>query len=300
MNQVPFIAEVSSNHGRDLDRARDFIRAAAEAGCSGVKFQQFRIDELFSPEALARDPALGRRREWELPESFNADLADCAREHGVLFSSTPFYMDAIGVLEPHVDFFKVSSYQVLWLDFLREVARTGKPVVLATGMATLPEVERAVEALADGGCTRPTLLHCVSLYPTPANQANLAAIPTLRSAFDLPVGWSDHTTDDRVVLRAVRRHRAAMVEFHLDLDRKGAEYGFGHCWLPGSIARAIREVRAVPDAETERWLSAPDPIDGTGHKEPRPDEHEERLWRSDPVDGLRPLRAIRSDLAIPA
>lgn len=301
MSSVPFIAEVSSNHGRDLGRATRFIEAAADAGCTGVKFQQFRIDELFAPEALARDPKLRARREWELPESFNADLADAARDCGVQYSSTPFYMDAIGVLEPHVDFFKISSYQVLWLDFLREVARTGKPVVLATGMATAPEVTRAVRALQDGGCARPTLLHCVSLYPTPPEQANLRAIETLRSTYDLPVGWSDHTADPEVVLRAVRRHEASMVEFHMDLDRKGAEYGFGHCWLPSAIQEVITQLEeGTLDAETERRLNAPSEMDGTGNKQPRPDEKEERLWRSDPFDGLRPIRVHRGNLAIPA
>ena len=125
--RAEFVAEVSSNHGRDLSRCLRFIESAKAIGCGGVKFQQFRIDELFAPEALARDPRLIERRAWELPEDYNAVFSDHARELGLRFASTPFYFSAIGALEPWVDFYKISSYQVLWRDFLYEVARTGKP-----------------------------------------------------------------------------------------------------------------------------------------------------------------------------
>lgn len=290
MSAPTFIAEVSSNHSCDAGRAGAFVDTAAAIGCAGVKFQQFRIDELFAPEALAAEPKLAARRAWEMPEAFNAGLAARARDRGILYASTPFYRRAIEVLEPHVDFFKISSYQVLWLDFLREVASTGKPVVLATGMATLEEVEDAVGALRSGGCERPTLLHCVSCYPTPPEEANLAAIATLREAFALPIGWSDHTVHPGVVQRAVCSFGAEMVEFHLDLDRGGEEYSFGHCWLPGAARETI--ARALAGVATD----VPAEVDGDGSKEPRPDEGEERLWRSDPADGLRPLRERRARL----
>ncbi|MFT5048770.1 MAG: sialic acid synthase SpsE [Chlamydiales bacterium] len=297
MNIPPFIAEVSSNHGCDIQRACAFIDSAARVGCAGVKFQQFRIDELFSSEALAHDPALARRRAWELPMEFNPELAAHAHSLGLQFASTPFYRDAIAELEPWVDFFKVSSYQVLWLDFLREVASTGKPVVLATGMADMNEVDAAVEALAQGGCEAPTLLHCVSLYPTRPEDAGLAAIEAMRARFQVPVGWSDHSADGAVVRRAVERFDAQMVEFHMDLDRAGDEYSFGHCWLPDQIHAVIGSLEAGASGVDDR-----SPMDGDGHKRPLAGEAHERIWRSDPLDGLRPLRAARSELApaIPA
>jgi len=292
MTPTPFIAEVSSNHGRDLKRAMAFIEAAADVGCAGVKFQQFRIDELFSREALAYDPALARRRAWELPVEFNPELAACAHSHGVQFASTPFYRDAIAELEPWVDFFKISSYQVLWLDFLREVARTGKPVVLATGMAEMDEVAAAVDALAQGGCEAPTLLHCVSLYPTRPEDAGLAAIEALRSRFDVPVGWSDHSANGAVVRRAIQRFDAQMIEFHMDLDRAGDEYAFGHCWLPAQIGAVISSL-ALPASDGP----GPSALDGDGQKCPLAEEAHERIWRSDPIDGLRPIRSARAELA---
>ena len=287
-----FVAEVCSNHGSDLGRALALVDAAAESGCAAVKFQQFRVRELFAPEALRAHPELLARVAWELPESFNAQLAARARARGIQYASTPFFGAAGDRLAAHVHFFKFASYQLLWGEILAAVARTGKPVVLATGMATLEEVQKGVECLRDHGCKDLTLLHCVSAYPTPPSEANLAAIETLRKTFHLPAGWSDHTKSPEVLERAVRRFNAAVIEFHLDLDGRGAEYAMGHCWLPGEIAWVIKnQERAVP-AELRRFH----PADGDGRKEPRDSEAEERQWRTDPSDGLRPLIATRRRL----
>jgi sialic acid synthase SpsE len=286
-----FVAEVSSNHGRDLDRSLAFVDAAADLGCAAVKFQQFRIRELFAPAALRANPGLLAREAWELPEAYNAALARRARAQGIAFASTPFYLDAVGLLEESVDFYKIASYQVLWTDLLREVGRTGKPVVLATGMASLDEVRAAVDTLGEAGCEELELLHCVSLYPTLPKEANLAAIETLREAFGCPVGWSDHTVDVEVVRRAVRRWDASMVEFHLDLDGAGEEFCGGHCWLPEEIGPLIASL-----ASDTTPLPGMHVADGDGRKEPRPSETFERSWRTDPSDGLRPLLAMRRDL----
>lgn len=283
-----FVAEVSSNHGRNLARSLEFVETAARIGCAAVKFQQFRVRELFAPEALARAPHTLERRAWELPESHHAPLSKRARELGIAYSCTPFYRRAVEVLEPWVDFYKLASYQLLWTQLLREVGRTAKPVVLATGMATLDEVRAAVDTLRDAGCAELELLHCVSAYPTPVAEANLAAIATLREEFRCPVGWSDHTVSEEVLLRAVRRHEASMIEFHLDLDGQGAEYGGGHCWLPPAIERVIAACARAAGPEASFH-----PADGDGRKAPRACELVERGWRTDPSDGLRPTREMR-------
>ncbi len=290
MTTTRFIAEVSSNHHRDLDRCLAFVDAAADLGCDGVKFQQFRVEELFAPEALAAHRCILDRKAWELPEAFNAELAARSRSRGIQFASTPFYLDAVALLEPHVDFFKLASYQLLWTDMLREVARTGKPVVLATGMSTLMEVRRAVHVLREAGCAELTLLHCVSTYPTAPEDANLAAIETMRAHFDVPIGWSDHTVDLDVVERAVRRYKVPMVEFHFDLDGEGEEYGVGHCWLPERVRTLFGRLKK------RRWVRRKHFADGDGRKEPQEVELEERRWRTDPSDGLRPLLEVRAEL----
>lgn len=278
---LPFlVAEVSSNHGTSLKRCLRFVHRAAALGCDGVKFQQFRVRELFAPEALRAHPELLEREAWELPEEYNAEIAAYSRECGVAFASTPFYLGAVEVLEPCVDFFKLASYQILWHEMLREVAQTGKPVVLATGMATLDEVRAAVDVLGAAGCERPTLLHCVSDYPTAAGDANLSAIATLRRELGLPTGWSDHTVDLSVVLQAVQSFGADMVEFHFDLEGKGEEFAGGHCWLPEEVKSLVFELAI--DERFRCWQ-------GGGEKAPQECEAEERRWRTDPRDGLRPL-----------
>ncbi|HEY4113518.1 MAG TPA: N-acetylneuraminate synthase family protein [Rhizomicrobium sp.] len=280
---VRFIAEASSNHGRDLARALAFVDAAADAGCDAVKFQLFKIERLFAPEILATSATHRARKDWELPAAHLAPLAQRCRERAIQFSCTPFYLEAVAELAPYVDFYKIASYELLYAPLLEACAATGKPVVLSTGMATMEEIKTAAARLKFAGAEEVTLLHCVSAYPTPANEANLSAIAAIRDATGCEVGWSDHTRRPAVIERAVHRWGAGMVEFHLDLDGDGAEYAAGHCWLPQEIAPVIARLREAMTA------------DGTGFKEPQPSELSDREWRADPVDGMRPLRHIRAD-----
>jgi len=276
-----FIAEASSNHGRDLARAKAFVDAAADSGCDAVKFQLFKIDRMFAPEILAKSPKHRARAEWELPPAHLGPLAEYCSARKIQFSCTPFYLEAVAELAPFVDFYKVASYELLVGDLLKACARTGKPVVLSTGMATMDEIVAASRCLRDAGARDVTLLHCVSAYPTPAGEANLSAIDAIRTATGLPVGWSDHTRRPAVIERAVHRWNAPVVEFHLDLDGRGAEYAAGHCWLPGEIAPVIARIRESRVA------------DGSGFKGPQPSEISDREWRADPTDGMRPLKHVR-------
>ncbi len=281
-NAAPvFIAEASSNHGRDLSRAKAFVDAAVDAGCDAVKFQLFKIDRMFAPEILAQSSKHRARAEWELPLSHLPRLAEHCAARKIQFSCTPFYLEAVAELAPFVDFYKVASYELLVADLLKACARTGKPVVLSTGMATLDEIMAASRCLRDAGARDVSLLHCVSAYPTPASEANLSAIDTIRTATGLPVGWSDHTRRPAVIERAVHRWGARVVEFHLDLDGQGAEYAAGHCWLPEEIALVIARIRESLVA------------DGSGFKGPQPSEISDREWRADPADGMRPLKHVR-------
>jgi N-acetylneuraminate synthase len=277
-----FIAEASSNHGRDLGRALAFVDAAADSGCDAVKFQLFKIDRMFAPEVLERSPKHRARRDWELPREHLAPLAEHCLKRGIQFSCTPFYVEAVEELRPFVAFYKVASYELLVDDLLAACARTGKPVVLSTGMATMDEIVRAAGVLREAGASDVTLLHCVSAYPAPASEANLSAIAAIRSATGCAVGWSDHTRRPAVIERAVHRWQARAIEFHLDLDGEGAEYAAGHCWLPGEIAPVIARIRESVVA------------DGEGFKAPQPSELADRDWRADPLDGMRPLRHIRA------
>jgi len=278
--KINFIAEVSSNHSRDLVRSLEFVDIAADVGCDSVKFQLFKVDQLFAPEIVSKSEKISDRKQWELPLEFLPVLAERCRERGIQFSCTPFYLKAVKELAPHVDFYKVASYELLWDDLLVACARTGKPVIISTGMANLYEIKHAVKVLRNHNC-EPIVLHCTSAYPTPHNEANLAAIETIRKLTDCEVGWSDHTVNPGIIHRAINKWNAKVIEFHLDLDGKGAEFGSGHCWLPEQIGAVIKQVRDGQEG------------DGNGIKEPIPSEISERSWRADPSDGLRPLKRIR-------
>ena len=295
-----FIAEVSSNHNGDLDRCLRFIDVAAGLGCWGVKFQLFRVDKLFAPEAIRykRDQeglSLDERRAWELPLEFLPRIKERCEERGVKFGCTPFYLEAVDELRPYVDFYKVASYEILWMDLIGAIRDTFKQVILSTGMATSAGVTRAVKKI---GCydiggslnTHLTVLHCVSQYPAPVSECNLRAIENIRNSLNYEgmraayVGWSDHTVNPAVIYRAVWKWGAQVIEFHLDLDGTGPEYRYGHCWLPEQIGPVIININQTKE------------MDGDGIKAPRPCEEEERMWRADPSDGLRPLRFVRKML----
>lgn len=285
---VSFVAEISSNHNQDLDRCLALIDRAAEVGCTAVKFQLFKIRELFAPEILAKSEPHRQREKWELPLKFLPELADHCRKAQIAFSCTPFYLDAVQELLPFVDFYKIASYELLWEDLLATCAQTGKPIVISTGMATIEEINRAVAVIGTAGCRDLTILHCISSYPTPAEECNLAAIQAMREQVTAPspdtkisFGWSDHSVNPGVIYRAIHHWKAEMIEFHLDIDGRGWEFTDNHCWLPEEIKTVIETVRAGFTA------------DGLNKKIPMPCEATDRNWRADPSDGLRPLVKTR-------
>jgi N-acetylneuraminate synthase len=285
---VKFVAEISSNHNQDIERCKEFIRVCKMIGCDAVKFQLFKIDELFAPEILAKREDLRARAKWELPLGYIPELAQYTHDLGLEFSCTPFYLEAVDALEPYVDFYKIASYELLWTALLEKCAKTNKPVVISTGMATLDEISEAVNVLVNAGAKDITVLHCTSAYPTPLDQANIRAIETLRKAIkpnkdgiSLKFGLSDHTVSDAAVLLSIYRYNASFLEFHFDLDGQGFEFGPGHCWLPERIGKVIELARAY------------ELVDGTGVKVPGEAELPDRMWRADPSDGLRPLIEIR-------
>lgn len=284
MNNIFFISEVSSNHSQNIDRALKFIDHSALIGCSAVKFQLFKVEELFSKEVLASNPETLERKKWELPLEFLPILSNHCLKKKIQFGCTPFYIDAVNELKNYVNFFKIASYELLWDDLLKTCSKTKKPLIISTGMATIDEIEHAVDIIKTNGCKNLTILHCTSAYPTPHNEANLSAIKTLREKFKCSVGWSDHSVNSGVINRAINKWGAEVIEFHMDLEGEGEEFNTGHCWLPMQMSKVIKQIKD--------GLSA----DGDGIKKPSASEKSDRLWRADPVDGLRPIKSIRNKL----
>lgn len=276
-----FIAEISSNHDRDLDRCLASVTAAAEAGFDAIKFQAFKINQLFAPEILAKSKDHSNRADWEFPLEFLPAIGSACREAGVQLGMTPFYLDAVEACLPHVDFFKIASYELTWPALIEACAATGKPLILSSGMATMEEVKKGVEIAQKAGAQDLQVLHCVSSYPAAGDTLNLSAIKTMRDSLGIQVGWSDHSHLREAVAAAVLRWGAATVEMHFDIDGSGAEFGPGHCWLPDDAGDVIRLCKAAMG------------MGGDGKKMPSEDETDERLWRADPEDGLRPFKQIR-------
>lgn len=285
MVPTKFVAEVSSNHNQDLNRSLQFVDAAAECGFDAIKFQLFEVEKLFSEEARFAHPQLANRKAWELPPSFISPIASRAHDLGLEFSCTPFHLEAVQMLEPYVDFFKIASYELLWPNLALACAKTRKPLVVSTGMAELSEVETAVSSIITNFPEIDlTILHAVSSYPAPFDQCNLAAIETIRQKFGVRVGWSDHTVSDGIINAAVFGQHASMIEMHIDLDGKGFEFESQHCWLLDKAKKLISNIR-----EGEKSI-------GDGIKIPVPAEIPDRIWRADPSDGLRPFMSKRAEL----
>lgn len=280
-NFPKYIAEVSSNHSQDLDRIIEFIDVSADIGCDAVKFQLFKVDELYSEDTIRNMPSVLERKKWELSLSMFPQIKKRCEEKNILLGCTPFYMNAVDELAEYVDFYKVASYELLWLDLIKKCASMPHPLIISTGMANIDEIDSAYAAIKAVNKKNIAFLHCESNYPVKAEEANLGAIKFLRDRLNCTLGWSDHSRDLAVILRAAHKWNAEIFEFHIDLDSSGAEYASGHCWLPDELQNAISLIEVGKIA------------DGLIDKFPGKSESSDRDWRADPSDGLRPLKSIR-------
>ncbi len=225
------IAEAGVNHNGDIVMARKLIDMAADAGVDLVKFQTFSADRLVTHEARKADYQTRTTdrnesqhemlRRLELSAEMHKELiAHCALRH-IGFFSTGFDIESLDLLATlGQDHFKIPSGEITNLPYLRHIGRFGKPLILSTGMATLGDIEAALDLLEEAGTPRAlmTLLHCTTEYPTPMAEVNLRAMQTLHRAFGVAVGYSDHTTGIEVTIAAVALG-ATVIEKHFTLDR---------------------------------------------------------------------------------
>ncbi len=223
--QVLVVAEIGNNHEGDPELARELVRQAARAGVGAVKFQTFRAELLQSPEDGRR---LEQLRAFQLePEQFGM-LAREAEQAGVMFLSTPFDLESVRFLDQLVPAFKIASGDNTFYPLLREVAATGKPVIMSAGLAGLAQLRRARDFLRREWGHRGVepglvVLHCVSCYPTPPQQANLAAIGHLSRELACPVGYSDHTLGIEAAVTAAALG-ARVIEKHFTLDHHLSDF----------------------------------------------------------------------------
>jgi len=252
------IAEAGVNHNGDVGLAERLVDAAIETGADAVKFQTFTAERLVTPKAPkadyqaavtdAAESQVAMLRKLELSREAHVRLFEYARRRGITFLSTPFDEQSADLLDDlGVPLFKIASGEITNLLLLEHVARKRKPMVVSTGMSTLDEVGEAVRVIHKAGCPALALLHCTSNYPADPAESNLNAMITMRQAFDLPVGYSDHTPGLEVAVAAVALG-ASVLEKHLTLSREMPGPDHRASLEPGDFAAMVRAVRSVETA----------------------------------------------------
>ena len=254
------IAEAGVNHNGDLSMARRLVDAAAEAGADLVKFQTFRADRLVTTSAkkasyqmattAANESQHEMIRRLELTEAMHDDLIMHCRQCRIEFFSTAFDVENLDYLMGlGMSRIKVPSGEITNLPYLRRVGSFGKPVILSTGMSTLGEIESALNALEQCGASREkiTVLHCNTEYPVPMAEVNLRAMLSIRHAFGVAVGFSDHTEGIEVAVAAVALG-ATVIEKHLTLDRNLAGPDHRASIEPDELRQLVRSIRNIESA----------------------------------------------------
>lgn len=250
------IAEVSSNHGKDINRAKKMIDVAADAGADAVKFQLFIAEKISADtddsRTIVSTPTFVKKptklidlyRENEFPRKWLKELVAYARAKKILFMATPFDNEAVDLLEGvGAPAHKVASYELLDVPLLRKIAGTRKPVIVSTGAATLGEVEYSIDVLTKAGAKDIVILHCSSVYPTPPEHTNLKAIQTLQSVFpEHIIGYSDHTLGIAIPITAVALG-AKVIEKHFMLDDGVHTVDDKFSLTPAELAQMVSSIR---------------------------------------------------------
>lgn len=251
------IAEAGVNHNGSMERAREMVAAAKEAGADYVKFQTA-VPELvistYAPKAEYQKDTDGTGRSQlemckaiHLPLDAYAELKALCEETGIGFMSTPFDLVSIDLLaELGQDYMKVPSGEITYLPYLERIAYHGIPVIISTGMATTEEARRAIDILTSGPLTTDdiTVLHCNTQYPTPMRDVNLRAMLTLRDALGVKTGYSDHTTGIEVPVAATALG-AAVVEKHFTLSRELPGPDHKASLEPQELKQMVRAIRNI-------------------------------------------------------
>ena len=226
------IAEMSANHNGDIEKAKNIILSAFQAGADAVKLQTYKPDTITlnatSDEFMIDDGGLWHGRslfnlyeEAHMPWDWHKPLFDYSKDIGLTIFSSPFDKTAVDLLEDlNAPAYKIASFEITDLRLIEYVASTKKPMIISTGMANKDEISEALEAARKGGCNNIALLHCVSSYPANPSDYNLKTIADIESSFKVKVGISDHTIENTTALMSIA-FGGCIIEKHFTLDRAG-------------------------------------------------------------------------------
>lgn len=268
--KVLVIAEAGVNHNGQFELAKKLVDVAKSAGADIVKFQTFKAENLVTKLAQraeyqientkSNDNQFSMLKSLELKPEEYIQLQSYCNSIGIAFLSTPFDSDSIAFLKTlDMPFWKIPSGEITNYPYLRQLAQTGKPVVLSTGMSTLEEIQTAVALLKRFGTPEITLLHCNTEYPTPMEDVNLSAMATIAKATGLPVGYSDHTQGIEVPIAAVAMG-AVVIEKHFTLDQTMEGPDHKASLSPQELTAMVSAMRHIEKAM------------GTGEKRPSASE----------------------------
>lgn len=258
MDRIFIIAEAGVNHNGDMQTARRLIDAAAAAGADAVKFQTFKTENLVCRNAKkaayqmettdAAESQFDMLKKLELTQEMHEKLMKYCQQKQIMFLSTPFDMDSLHyLLDCGLGIIKIPSGEITNYPLLKEAAKSGKRIILSSGMSTLDEVREAVAVLKENGSADVTVLHCNTEYPTPFSDVNLRAMQTIREKLGVSVGYSDHTQGTEAAVAAAALG-AKIIEKHFTLDKNMEGPDHKASLEPAELAEMVRAIRHIEQA----------------------------------------------------
>lgn len=249
------IAEMSANHNGKIETAFKIIEAAKASGADAVKLQTYKPETItlncHSEEFMIRGGLWDNRnlfdlyREAHMPWEWHQPLFEHAKKVGITIFSSPFDATAVDLLEDlNAPAYKIASFEAVDLPLIRYVAQTGKPMIISTGMASIVEIQEAIDTAKSAGCTQLAILHCVSGYPAPASDYNLRTIADMRERFGVVTGLSDHTLDNTTAISSIAMG-ASIIEKHFTLDRRGGGPDDSFSLEPSDMAELCKGVHTA-------------------------------------------------------
>ncbi|OGC22607.1 N-acetylneuraminate synthase [candidate division WOR-1 bacterium RIFOXYC2_FULL_37_10] len=254
------IAEIGSNHNRSLKTAKRLIDEAAKAGVDAVKFQIYSAEKLYSKNVPKHSHYKNNLwemiKEIETPRIWIPELKKYCDKKRIIFFATPFDQKAVDELEPYVDLYKISSFELVDLPLIKYIAKKKKPMIISTGLATMEEINEAYLECLNVRNHNIVFLQCVSAYPASPESINLSAMQTIKHAFNVIVGLSDHTLGFHVPVAAVAMG-AKIIEKHFTLDKgmKGPDHPFAI--EPKELKEMVSQIRDIEMAMGNGHKSGP-------------------------------------------
>lgn len=250
------IAEIGANFDKSLTKAKELCSAAKESGADCAKFQSFISEKIVSAEGFKRMQLKGVHGTWgrpvnevfkdaEFPREWHQEIFEYCNKIGIDFSTSPYDFEAVDLcVSLNVPFIKIGSGEITWLEMIEKIASTQKPIILATGDATLSEIDEAINTIESTGNKQIILLQCITNYPSMIESANINVLKTYQSAFDILTGYSDHSAGDVVILGSIALG-GCVVEKHFTLNKNDIGPDHPHSMDVNDFSSMIKNIRML-------------------------------------------------------